>query len=882
MWFSARRGHRTRDELAFHRDQLIEDYVASGMDRQAAERRALLEFGSVAVIAEQSRDVRGRWLEDFARDLGYALRTLRRSPGFAAVAILSLALAIGANSAIFGLANAVLLRPLPVPEPDRLVRISRLTPEGPPSSVSYPLFEEWRDNIRSISSVFVHGTVDASIVIDGDEELVAVDIVSGAYFEVLGVRSSAGRLLGPADDVLAPAAPAAVISDRYWQRRFGRSASAIGTTLTTNGRAFTIVGVMPASFQSVQVGRAPDVVLPLLLMMSDRQRHGPTYNFLQLLARLAPGATVAQVDAEARALWPGFIVRAAESSPVHARQRFLEGSEVRERRVAAWPAPDGINNFRDQLSQPLVLLMGFAAGLLVLAAANLSGLFVARAAARQREVAIRLAIGAGRGRLVRQFLTESLVLAVAAGGLGVVVAAWLSRGLASVFANGRALDLSVAPDARVMVFTAVVSLAACLLAGLVPALQATRVALSPALREVRARGTCRLGRTLVVAQVAISMVLVVGATLFVGTFVTLNAVDRGFDGDRMLVVDVRSTSVHPSERVAALVSGVVDRLKAFPGVESAGAAQVLPVTGIAGEYIWVPYIRLPPEAARPGDADAAFNVVTPGYFDTLRTAIVAGRDFDAGDTASAQPVAIVNASFARYFFGDASPIGRVVTSTGNIPFEIVGVVRDTVYHNLRGGVLRTMYIPWAQREGNQPGSYRYLVRVAAGHPMRLAPSIDRLIREVDPTLRVRAATPYATLIDRSMPSERILALLGGLFGALALVIAGIGLFALLAFQVARRTNELGVRRALGASAASMVGLVVRDVVWMLVPGVAIGAGLALAVTGLARGLLFGLTPTDPRAFAIAAAVLAGAALLAAWLPARRASRVNPLVALRSE
>jgi predicted permease len=374
------------------------------------------------------------------------------------------------------------------------------------------------------------------------------------------------------------------------------------------------------------------------------------------------------------------------------------------------------------------------------------------------------------------------------------------------------------------------------------------------------------------------MLLIVGATLFVGTLMKLYAVDRGFDGDGVLAIYLRSTGPVSDDRGALLVGEVVDRLATLPGVQAASAAVVLPVSG----NDWTRPIELPVDAARPGESKTAFNAVTPGYFTTLSTRLVAGRDFDARDVRHGPPVAIVNESFARHFFGGASPLGRRVTSL-KVSHEIVGVVGDAKYEDLREDFRWTMYIPAAQREDEQqPADYKYLVRVAGGDPARLASAAARLVRETDPGLQMQDAVTYATLINRSLPAERILATLGGLFGALALVIAGIGIFALLAFQVARRTNELGVRMVLGATRGAMVGMVLKDVAWMLVPGIALGAGAALMVTGLASGILFGLTPTDPMAFGIAAAVLAAAAAAASWFPARRASRVDPLIALRHE
>jgi predicted permease len=872
MWFSKDRDPRIGDEVRFHRDRSIEDYMAAGMDRREAERRAFLEFGNVAQIEEACRDVRGRWLEDLAKDLRYALRTLRRSPGFSAVAVLSLALGIGASAAIFTLINAVMLRTLPVRDPDRLVQITRITPDGRPGVVSYQLFEYFRDNVKSISSAFAQGVSGQAVVIDGEEEFLTTDLVSGAYYIVLGIDPAAGRVLGPADDVLSASSPAAVISDRYWQRRFGRSPSAIGKSLTIRDRVFTIVGVTPPSYQSARPGHAPDVTLPLLAMMSETQRREVTNNWLNLLGRLKPGATVEQANAEVQVLWSAFLQSQAAGAPEKSR------SDILRARAGALPAADGFNPLRYDYARSLLILMGIVSLVLMLACVNLSGLLLARAAARQREISIRLAIGAGRGRLVRQFLTESLVLAAIGGTIGIGVAAWFSARLVTLFANGSNVVLSVAPDWRVFAFTAAVSLVACFVSGLAPALQAIRVNVNPALKEVRARGPQRLGKSLVVAQLAISMILVVGATLFVGTLVNLYAVDRGFNSDGILVVNLRSSRPYSAARGLTVQDAVLDRLRTLPGVRSASAAQVLPIGG----GLWNRNIQVEGYTFRSDEADTVgFNVIAPAYFATLGTPLSSGREFDERDTASAPRVAIVNDSFARYFFGDGPALGRHVASV-DVTYEIVGVVRDAKYQNLRAAVMKTMYIPWMQREGDQPSRYSYLARVVAGDPLRLAPSLEHLVREADPALRVRTALTYATLVDQSIVTERIMATLGGFFAALALLVSVLGLFGVLSFQVARRTNEFGVRMALGAGRRTIARLVLRDVAGIVVAGVSIGGAVAFMLTGLAGKILFGLTPTDPSVFTVAASVLAMVAVLAGWLPARRASRVDPLVALRHE
>ena len=873
-WFRSwrrRRDPRIVDEVRFHCDRLVEDYVAGGLTRAEAERRAFLEFGNVGAIEESVRDVRGRWLDDLAKDLVYAARTLRRSPGFSFIAVLSLALGIGANAAIFSLISGVMMRALPVAEPDRLVQITRPL-NGRPGQVSYPLFESIRDNVKSISGAFAQQSLTLPVIVDGNEEAVAADSVSGSYFSVLGVHPAVGRLLVPSDDVRSPASPAAVISNQYWERRFGRSPVALGTRVTIRDRIFTIVGVTPPSFIGARVGSPPDFILPLEMMVDDLQRQ-PGFNSLTLLARLRPGATAEQAQVEAQALYqPILAAQAAEASSARERDAILR------QRMIAFHAPDGFNPIRDNIREPLLLLMGAVGLILLLACVNVSGLLLARAAARQREISIRLAIGAGRGRLVRQFLTESLVLAALGGAAGLAIAGRVSERLFDLFLNGRPVDLSVAPDWRVIAFTAVVSLAACLAAGLVPSLQAFRVAINPALKEVRAHGHGRLGKSLVVAQLAISMVLVVGATLFIGTLVKLYTVERGFDSGGLIVVQVRSGRPFPEERTRAIASALVEGIRTLPGVRFATAGQMLPVSG----GLWDRNVRIEGHASQTGEPEnVAFNAIAPDYFSTLGTPLVEGREFNTRDTAAAPPVAIVNESFARTFFGTGSAVGRHVTSVG-VNYEIVGVVRDAKYQGLREGRLKTMYVAWMQRENEQPTRYSYVARVTGGDPLRLSSAIERVVREADPSLRLSPITTYSTIIDRSVPAERLMATVGGLMGLLALLLAGVGLFGVLAFQVARRTNELGVRTVLGASRWSMMRLVFRDVVWMVVLGIAIGGSVALTLTGLARGLLYGLTPTEPGVFVLAASILGVSALVAGWVPARRASSVDPLAALRHE
>lgn len=878
MWFRKKPDEERLDaELRYHFEKLVRESIASGMEPGEAQRRARLEFGGVQQIKEDCRDVHGRWLEDFGRDLRYTARTLRRSPGFLAVSVLSLALGIGANTAIFSLINAVMLRSLPVKEPERLVQITRVTADGMPLSVSYPLFLFFRDNLKAISGASAQMESNPAIVIDGAEELVNAELVSGAHYSTLGIEPAAGRLLEPADDVIAPDSPAAVISYRYWQRRFGLSPAVIGKTFTLqiHNRVITIIGVTPPRYEGARLGRDPDITLPVAMMFNDAQRRDPTFNALNMLGRLAPGARVEQANAELQVLWQTFLQQVAATLPEKERPRFLQ------QRAAVLKGANGldIGGLRRDYSEPLLVLMGIVAMVLLLACANLSGLLLARAASRHREISIRLAIGAGGGRLMRQFLTESFALAAFGGCAGLLLARWFSSTMVKMMASGDdTLLLSVTPDWSVLAFTGAISLAACILSGLAPGLHALRVNLNPGLKQARTGGHQRLGKALVIAQLSISMVLVVGAALFAATLAELYRVDRGLRTDGVLTFRIRTSERHPPARRWTSLGTLLERLNALPGVVSASAADVLPISG----SLWTRRVQVEGYTFHPDESDVtAFNATAPKYFATIGTTVVSGRDFDERDTAVASKVAVVNESFARYFFGARSPLGWRVTSR-NVTYEIVGVVKDAKYQDLRQEVVKTMYIPLLQFVTAGPSNCNFLVRVAAGDPMRLAPVIEKLVRETDAGLRLRSMQTYSAILNRTMRSERIMATLGGFFGLLALLIACVGIFGVMAFQVSRRVNEIGVRMVLGASRGGILALVLRDVALMLAAGCLIGSAAALTLTGLARKMLFGITPTEPGVFALAAFILALATFAAGWLPARRASHLDPTVALRHE
>jgi predicted permease len=862
-------------EIRFHLEEQMRDYVAAGMQPEEARRRVRLAFGGAEQIKEECRDARGvRPLEDLFHDLRYAARTLRRSPAFAAVAILSLALGIGANTAIFSLIDAVMLRRLPVSEPARLVQITRSWGTQP-GSFSYPLFEHIRDHTQPFAGILAQSDGGRrEIAFHGKPETVSTEIVSGSYYSVLGVTPVAGRVFSGGDG--APGSePVAVIGYAYWKRRFGLDPAAIGAAFTLHGTVFTIVGVTPPEFFGASPGHAPEVILPI--RMEAQIRGGPSRlddphtNWLSVMARLKPHVTVPEATAAVRVAFENY-VREQAGRETNARDK----ERILRQRIDVQPAGNGFDDLRAEFSAPLAVLMSIVGLVLLIACANLSSLLLARAAARRREISIRLAIGAGPARLLRQFLTESLLLAMLGGGAGILLAQWFAAFLAHMMANGGSLILPIRPDLHVLAFTTGASLLACLLVGLAPAMHAARVSVTPGLKEVRLSRRRRLGSGLIVGQLAISLLLLVCASLFLRTLINLYTMDAGFRRDSLLIFGVNADEAgYKGERLRDLQSRMVEGLNALPGVASASTSMITMISGGGwnGDARVVGYTPRPDE-----DILTDLNYVGPKYFRTMGTPVLLGREFDARDTAAAgsPAVAIVNKSFARHYFGNKPALGQHVNDA-----EIVGVVKDMKYVNLREPFPEIVYFAAAQADTGVPW-HSYLVRAVAGDAERLLPEIERGVRQIDPALRVTEPRTFAEHIDRSILNERMLALLGGFFGLLALIVASLGIFGVMAYQVERRRNEFGIRMALGATRGNLVWMVLREVARMLLAGVTLGSLAAMGATRLTAGMLFGLHATDPAAFGIAAAMLGGATLAAGFLPAVRAAQVDPMTALRND
>jgi predicted permease len=856
--------------------------MAGGMGEAEARRQARLRLGGAGVQKERTRerDVLP-WLESLAADVRYALRSLRANPGFTLVAVLSLGLGIGANTAIFSLVDAVMLRPLPVSRPEELVQVTM----GPgDETFTNPVWEELRDRQDVFSGAFAYG--DRRFDLAGGGEVRAVDgaWVSGGFFNTLGVSPAAGRVTGPADDFRGCPA-VAVIGHGFWQSEYGGAAGAVGRTVSLDGHPFEIVGVAAPGFTGVEVGKAAQVYAPLCAKVvvdgADRGLDHRSYWFLHVVGRLREGTTAEAARARLAALAPAvFGATVPPDWDAEGKREYLKNT------LDVVPAANGQSALRSRYSEALLALMMVVGTVLLIACANVANLLLARAAARRREVAVRLAIGAGRGRLVRQLLTESLLLALLGGVVGLVFASWaggLLVRLLSTRSNAVRLDLSV--DARLLAFTLAVSTATAVLFGLAPAWRATRVdphaAMQATGRSV-AEGHSRLtlGRALVVGQIALSLVLVLGAGLLLGTFRRLATLDPGFRSDGVLLaaVDLRNARL-PDERLVGVKREILETVRAVPGVRSSSASALTPVSGSGwnGRVVVDGYVP-----AGQYDDLVFLNAVSDGFFATLGTPLLAGRDFDRGDAAGAEPVAVVNEAMARKFFGGASPVGRRITwedgPQSEKPLLVVGVVGNTKYGNLREETQPQMFLPLEQDEG---GPTLNLELRTPGPPASLVPAVTAAVVGIAPGISLR----YATLreqVDASLTQERLLASLSGFFGGLALLLAAVGLYGTMAYSVARRRGEIGIRIALGAARARVVRLVMGDVGRMVLAGVAIGALAAALVVRRVAPFLFGLAPSDPATWALSALTLAVAAVAAGALPAWRAARVDPMDSLREE
>jgi putative ABC transport system permease protein len=831
--------------------------------------------------------VAGMW-----RDLRFGLRQLRMNPGFTAVAVLSLALGIGANTAIFQLLDAVRLRTLPVNKPEDLATV-RLDPPGGRCceftsrypQMTYALWEQVRDHQQAFTGVLAWSPDTLNLSTDGEARLARNALwVSGDFFQVLGVQPLLGRVFTSADDRRGCAAPGAVLGYGFWQREFGGDPSAIGRNVHLNGHPVQVIGVTPASFYGVEVGHAYDLAVPLCadpIISGEEARldHRDTW-WLAILGRLKPGWTVERASAHLAAISPSFF-----ESSVDPKWNPEVAKKFVQHKMRAAPAASGVSDLRNDYQDPLWLLLAITGLVLLIACANLANLLLARASAREREIAVRLALGASRPRLVRQLMLESLLLAIMGTAVGAFLARIAGQALIAFLSNAQEplfLDLSM--DWRLFAFLSAAALLTCMIFGLAPALRATRTEPAAAMKTgsrsfAGNRSRFGLRRVLVTAQVAVSLVLLVGALLFVRTLRNLVTLNTGFQRNGILVAQMNYDKLHvPETGRLAFRNQLLEQVRAVPGVEGAASSAIVPVSGAS----WSQPVRMDlPD--HPPQETIRLNRVSPGFFTTLGTPLIAGRDLSAYDIPTAPPVALVNETFARTMNGGKNPVGQrfFLEDARNATklYEIVGLVKDAKYADLREDARPVAYLSAGQDA--HPDTYSQIL-IRSSLPLDpLLGSVRDALRSANPGLEFEFHA-LETQIQATLVKERMMALLAGSFGVLAVLLAIVGLYGVISFTVAQRTQEIGVRMALGANRARIAGMILGEAGWLLAAGLAAGTALALYVVRVADKMLYGLSPQDPWSFTLSAAMLAAVAAVASYLPARRAARLDPMTALREE
>ncbi|MCC7009861.1 MAG: ABC transporter permease [Acidobacteria bacterium] len=863
-------------ELSAYLDAAIEQNVASGMTASDAVRTARIEMGSLAAVKDHVRDV--SWdasLRALGRDIRTAGRSLRRTPGLTVVAVLTLMLGIGANTALFSIFNSLLMKPLPVKDPERLVYLS----EG---SWTYPIWEQIRLRAPELfEDAFAWSNQTFDLADGGEVEPVDGAYVSGRTFAVLGIHAVRGRSLGEGDDQRRGAhSTVAVISHRLWQQRYGGAGDVIGRTITLQRVPFTIVGVMPAGFFGPEVGRAWNIVIPFgaepLITGNESSLDRRSTWWLDIMVRTKPGQTVDTANALLRGVQPQIRESTAPPRQDDFRELFLREP------FTLLPAATGLSPLRDRFRVPLIALVGAVGLVLLIGCANLAHLTLARGLSRQRELSIRLALGATRGRLVRLLLVESALLAAAGTALGLVFAQWAGGLLIGQFSTWReTVSLDLAADWRVLVFATGLTVLTTVLAGLAPALASTRIGISDVLKDA-ARSVAgdprhRLRNWLVVLQIALSLVVIVGAGLFLRTFVALARVPLGFSPDPLTVIELNlQPSRIPADQRVSLMERFREAAVRVPGVTVAAVSLMTPLSG----SVWTSGVG---EMQVPDRSKMTWrNGISPGWFDAYGIRLLAGRDFTGFDRLGQEPVAIVNQAFVTRFLSGQPAVGQVVRLGGpggrTSAYTVVGLVSDAVYRNPRDGFAPTMYVPVSQQARIGP-TVALTIAVASGDRAAVERAVSSALHAVDPTTAF-AVRRFDQLRRATVVQERLVALLSTFFGALALLLAGIGLYGVVSHAVGSQRTEIGVRIALGANRADIVVMVLKRVASILTVGVVAGAAISVWLSRFVATMLFEIQARDLSTFVGGAGVLVATALLAAWLPARRASLTDPAVALR--
>jgi predicted permease len=850
--------------------------------------------------------------EPFAQDIRYTFRSMAGSKLFTSMAVLSLALGIGANTAIYSFMDGVMLRALPVKHAEELVILNWRAKSDAPvvhnhwgsnydepgggttsPNFPYPAFELLRDHNDVLSSLFGHaGGGRLNLVIDGNAELASGQYVTGGFFSGLGIPPAAGRLIDQSDDRLG-APPIAVITSDYWHTRFGASPAAVGKHIQINGTSFTIAGVSAPEFFGVSPDNKPSVFLPMANIGITRPQpggadmfHEGTYYWIELMGRLKNGVTLKQAQSQL-------------AGPFHG---FVESTATKDRERADLPSlwlqegGSGVDSLRRQYSKPLWILMAMVGLILAVACFNIANLLLARAASRRREIALRLSLGAGRFRIIRQLLTESVVLALLSGLAGIGVAALCVRFLLLLLSNGNDnFTVKVGLDWRALSFTLLVALVSGVFFGLAPAIQATRVDITPALKETRAsesHGKARrfgvrfgLSQILVVAQIGISLLLVVAAGLFVRTVTNLHSVNLGFNAENILIFNLDATLAgYKDAALKQFYLELEQRFQAIPGVRSATSSDMPLVGGWSSSTsIAVPGIPEPPEGQRGPNTSIAQVGTT--FFETMEIPILAGRAINNRDVDGAPAVGVVNQVFAEKYFHGENPVGRhfrLGGKTNGMDIEIVGVARTARYNSLKREIPPVTYTSWLQTPKTRRLKEMVFELRATGDPLALANTVRQIVHQVGPQVPVADMTTQSRRIDQTIQQERTFAQLCACFGGLALLMACVGLYGTMAYAVARRTGEIGIRMALGATRRRVVWMILREVVTLSAFGLLIGLAAAYQTTSFLKSFLFGVKPNDPFAISASVAILIACALLAGYLPAFRASRIDPMVALRNE
>jgi predicted permease len=892
---------QVQEELEFHIESYAEDLMNAGVPRTEAFRRARAQLGSVAAGKENCRAAWGtRFFDELRGNLRFAVRMLAKNPGFTAIAVGSLALGVGANTAIFSMAKQVLLDPLNVPQPRQLRLLAwhskrhsvvhsewgdmhRMGDGEGSTSFTYPVYEQLRRQNHNLNDLFAFKNLGLiNITVDGEAEVLQGDLVSGNFYEQMRVQPQQGRAINPSDDQ-AGAAPVAVISDGYWARRFNRSPAALGKTVLVNLVPITIVGVNPPLFTGAKgTTQSPELFLPFSLQPAIYPYHNVdsllTSNkvwWMQIMSRVTPGTD----EVKARAALDVALKSAVHATSVVKPDESMPDLEIND-------GSRGMNEASEQLSRPLWSLMALSGLVLLLACANMANLLLSRSEARQREIGVRLALGAGRWRIARQVMTESLLLA-ALGGLAGLAMGWLGRkAIVAILSNpANPIVLRDGFDWGVFAFAAALSILTGLLFGAAPAWQLTRTQANTTLKDHAQTATRRqrglTGKSIVVFQVALSTLLVVSAGFFLRTLLNLDRIKPGFDPHNLVLFEIRPPlKIYTGEKQAFLFRQLTERLAAEPGVESVSLTSVAPLSNNYDSEDFTP------EGAKPDSNQDAPNEATVGdrYFETFRIPLLAGRSFTPADTETSPRVAVVNQALARAYFANQNPIGKTFATSdmkqNKLVYRIVGVSADTRYASLREPPPPVFYLDYRQAPEVDWGM-TFAVRTSAPR-QTIAPALRRAVQAVDRNLPLVDVRTQQEQIDQLLTNERIFADLTVAFGVLALVLASIGIYGILAYSVSRRTNEIGIRMALGARADQVMRMVLGEAGWMTVIGIVAGIGAALALGRVITSLLYGLKAWDPATLAGAAGVLLLVALAASWLPARRAARIDPMKALRHE